>query len=64
MLQALDSSGKDSDHLHSIVVKVDGDRDVFDIHKLSQILARTSMEDLWPELKLKYVHVYISRKHI
>ena len=53
-LQAVDSSGEDTNHLHSVVVKIGGDGADFDIEGLLQTLDGTSMEVLWPELEAKY----------
>ena len=54
MLQAVDSSGEDTNHLHSVVVKIGGNGADFDIDGLLQILDGTSMEVLRPELEAKY----------
>ena len=50
----MDSSGEDTNHLHSIVVKIRGNGADFDIEGLLQTLDGTSMEVLWPELEAKY----------
>ena len=59
-LQALDSIDKDCNHLHFIVVKVNGDCVVFDIHELLQTIPSTSMEDLRLSLNqsmyLRYIY--------
>ena len=53
-LQAVDSSGEDTNHLHSVVVKFGGNGADFDIDGLLQTLDGTSMEVLRPELEAKY----------
>ena len=53
-LQAVDGSGEDTNHLHSVVVKIDGDGADFDIEGLLQTLDGTSMEVLRPDLEAKY----------
>ena len=53
-LQAVGSGGEDTDHLHSIVVKIGGNGADFDIDELLQTLDGTSMEVLRPELQAKY----------
>ena len=57
--QAVDARGEDTPHIHSIVAKI-GDINsisvpVFDINRLLDTLAGTSMEELRPELESKYV---------
>ena len=49
-VQAVGSCGEDTDHLHSIVVKIGGDGAEFNIDGLLQTLDGTSMEVLRPEL--------------
>ena len=51
-LQAVDSSGEDTNHLHSIVVKIG--RNGANFEGLLQTLDGTSMEVLWPKLEAKY----------
>ena len=53
-VQAVDSRGEDTDHLHSIVVKIGGDGAEFNIDRLLQTLDGTSMEVLRPKLQSKY----------
>ena len=53
-LQAVGSVGEDTDHLHSIVVKIGGNGVEFNIDGLLQTLDGTSMEVLRPELQSKY----------
>ena len=53
-VQAVGSRGEDTDHLHSIVVKIGGDGAEFNIDGLLQRLDGTSMEVLRPELQSKY----------
>ena len=53
-LQAVDSSGEDTNHLHSVVVKIGGNGADFNIEGLLQILDGTSMEVLRPDLEAKY----------
>ena len=53
-LQAVDSSGEDTNHLHSVVVKIGSNGADFDIEGLLQTLDGTSMEVLRPELEAKY----------
>ena len=53
-LQAVDGSGEDTNHLHSVVVKIGGDGADFDIEGLLQTLDGTSMEVLRPDLEAKY----------
>ena len=55
MLQAIDSDGVDTEHIHSIVVKIGKDVAAFDINGLLDILTGTSMEELHPELESKHV---------
>ena len=55
MLQAIDSSGEDTNHFHSIVVKLGGSRANFDIEGLLRKLHGTSLEVLQLELEAKYV---------
>ena len=55
MLQAVDSSGKDMNHLHSIVVKLGGSGADFDIEGLLEKLHGTSLEVLRPMLEAKDV---------
>ena len=54
-LQAIDARGKDTQHIHSIGVKIGDGVVVFDINRLLDTLTGTSMEDLRPELESKYV---------
>ena len=54
-LEAVNERDEDSSHLHSIVVKIGDGVVSFDIHSFLQILARTLMEVLQPELESKYV---------
>ena len=53
-LQAMDNSGEDTNHLHSVVVKIGGNGADFDIEGLLQTLDGTFMEVLQPELEAKY----------
>ena len=53
-VQAVGSHGEDTDHLHSIVVKISGDGAEFNIDGLLQTLDGTSMEVLRLELQSKY----------
>ena len=53
-LQVVSSSGEDTNHLHSIVVKIGGIGAAFNIDGLLQTLDGTSMEVLRPELQAKY----------
>ena len=53
-LQAVDGSREDTNHLHSIMVKIGGDGADFDIEGLLQTLDGTSIEVLRPELEAKY----------
>ena len=53
-VQAVGSRGEDTNHLHSIVVKIGGDGAEFNIDGLLQTLDGTSMEVLRPELQSKY----------
>ena len=53
-LQAVSSSGEDTDHLHLIVVKIGEIGAAFDIDGLLQKLDGTSMEVLQPKLQAKY----------
>ena len=53
-LQAVDNSGEDTNHLHSVVVKIGGYGADFDIEGLLQTLDGTSMEVLRPELEANY----------
>ena len=55
MLQAVDSDGVDTEHIHSIVVKIGEGVVVFDINGLLDTLTGTSMEELRPELESKHV---------
>ena len=55
VVQAVDSSGEDTDHLHSIVVKLSGSGADFSIEGLLEKLHGTSLEVLRPELEAKYV---------
>ena len=50
----MDSSGEDTNHLHSVVVKINGNGADFDIDGLLQTLDGTSMEVLQSELEAKY----------
>ena len=50
----MDSSGEDTTHLHSVVVKIGGNGVDFDIEGLLQTLDGTSMEVLRPNLEAKY----------
>ena len=50
----MDNSGEDTNHLHSVVVKIGGNGADFDIEGLLQTLDGTSMEVLRPELEAKY----------
>ena len=50
----MDNSGEDTNHLHSVVVKIGGNGANFDIDGLLQTLDGTSMEVLRPELEAKY----------
>ena len=54
-LQAIDSDGADTEHIHSIVVKIGEGVVAFDINGLLDTLTGTSMEELRPELELKHV---------
>ena len=54
-VQAVDSSGEDTDHLHSIVVKLGGSGADFSIEGLLEKLHGTSLEVLRPDLEAKYV---------
>ena len=54
-VQAVDSSGEDIDHLHSIVVKLGGSGADFSIEGLLEKLHGTSLEVLRPDLEAKYV---------
>ena len=53
-LQAVDNSGEDTNHLHSVVVKISGNGVDFDIEGLLQILDGTSMEVFQLDLEAKY----------
>ena len=55
MVQAVDSSGEDTHHLHSIVVKLGGSGADFSIEGLLEKLHGTSLEVLQPDLEAKYV---------
>ena len=55
MVQAVDNSGEDTDHLHSIVVKLGGSGADFSIEGLLEKLHGTSLEVLQPDLEAKYV---------
>ena len=60
-LQAVDSDGADTKHIHSIVVKIGEGVAAFDINGLLDTLTGTSMEELRPELESKHVPwTYIS----
>ena len=54
IVQAVGSGREDTDHLHSIVVKIGGNEAEFNIDGLLQKLDGTSMEVLQPELQSKY----------
>ena len=54
-LQAVDSDGADTEHIHSIVVRIGEGVAAFDINGLLDTLTRTSMEELRLELKSKHV---------
>ena len=54
-LQAVDNNGEDTNHLHSIVVKIGGSRADFDIERLLQMLHVKLLEVLRLELEAKYV---------
>ena len=54
-VQAVDSSGEDTDHLYSIVVKLGGSGADFNIEGLLEKLHGTSLEVLRPDLEAKYV---------
>ena len=54
-VQVVDSSGEDTDHLHSIVVKLGGSSADFNIEGVLEKLHGTSLEVLRPELEAKYV---------
>ena len=54
-LQAVDSDGVDTEHIHSIVVKIGKGVAAFDINGLLDTLTWTSMEELRPELESKHV---------
>ena len=54
-LQAVDSDGADTEHIHSIVVKIGEGVAAFDINGLLDTLTGTSMEELRPELESKHV---------
>ena len=54
-LQAVDSDGADTEHIHSIVVKIGEGVAAFDINGLLDTLTWTSMEELRPELESKHV---------
>ena len=55
MLHAVDSDGADTEHIHSIVVKIGEGVAAFDINGLLDTLIGTSMEELCPELESKHV---------
>ena len=50
----MDSSREDTNHLHSVVVKIGGNGADFDIEGLLETLDGTSMEVLRSELEAKY----------
>ena len=54
-LQAVDSNGADTEHIHSIVVKIGEGVAAFDINGLLDTLTGTSMEELRPELESKHI---------
>ena len=54
-LQAVDSNGADTEHIHSIVVKIGEGVAAFDINGLLDTLTGTSMEELRSELESKHV---------
>ena len=54
-LQAVDSDGADTEHIHSIVVRIGEGVAAFDIIGLLDTLTGTSMEELRPELESKHV---------
>ena len=55
MLQAVDSDGADTEHIHSIVVKIGEGVVAFNINGLLDTLTGISMEELCPELESKHV---------
>ena len=54
-LQAVDSDGANTEHIHSIVVKIGEGVAAFDINGLLGTLTGTSIEELHPELESKHV---------
>ena len=50
----MDSSGEDTNHLYSVVVKIGGNGDDFDIEGLLETLDGTSIEVLRLELEAKH----------
>ena len=54
-LQAVDSDGADTEHIHSTVVRIGEGVAAFDINGLLDTLTGTSMEELRPELESKHV---------
>ena len=54
-LQAVDNDGANTEHIHSIVVKIGEGVAAFDINGLLDTLTGTSMEELRPELESKHV---------
>ena len=54
-LQVVDSDGADTEHIHSIVVRIGEGVAAFDINGLLDTLTGTSMEELRPELESKHV---------
>ena len=55
MVQAVDNSGEDTNHLHSIVIKLGGSGADFSIEGVLEKVHSTSLEVLRPELEAKYV---------
>ena len=54
-LQAINARSEDTPHIHSTIAKIGNGVAAFDINRLLDTLAGTSMEELRLELESKYV---------